>query len=376
MKVAVLCFFALCVAFVLSDDCSNGAWNLVPSDGTGPVDIGAHTLTARGGSRMYAFGGFNEDFTAGVNTYSNKLYRYKKSSSRWSLLDAGTGPAARAYHTAAYDPDTDSTFVYGGLDYSADFSHITVFGDFWAWRHENENDGLGHWELVVANSTNPGKKGDHASTYYNGKVYVYGGIKNAFFTDTNDLWAYDIATNVWTKLWPTATPSTGPVGRHNPRLWAANGKIYLNGGEGFVAGSFVQNTDSWSFSLATGVWTDITPADDKNLLPYVDYAAFAHTERGMILYGGESFMGEESSGCGAPFPQSVVNRTWTFDNKKKEYALLSVTSAPPAMKRTAGAIMGNCFYVSGGFQFPGCPPGQIWNNDLWAIRFDIADDDK
>ena len=377
MKVVVLCFLALCVAFVLSDnDCQRDSWSLVTSDGTRPTDLGAHTLTSRGGNRLYFFGGFNEDFAGGVNTYSNKLYRFKKSSSRWTLIDSGTGPAPRAYHTAAYDPDTDSTFVYGGLDYSADFSHVTVFGDFWAWRHENENEnGGGHWELIVANSTNPGKKGDHTMTYYNGKIYVYGGIKNAFFTDTSDLWAYDISSNVWTQLWPTATPGTEPVARHNPRLWAENRKIYLNGGEGFVAGQFVQNTDTWMFNLQTKTWTDITPVDAKNMLPYVDYAAFADKEGGMILYGGESFMGEEFSGCGAPFPQSVVNRTWTFSNSKKEYSLKTVTATPPALKRTAGAILGNCFYVSGGFQFPNCPPGQIWNNDLWALKVDFDDDD-
>jgi len=358
--VLILAFLALLSSPVRSTECHRDRWTKVATTGPRPTNINGHTMVDYLG-HLFVFGGLWDSFINATNTFYKTLWKFNSLTDSWSIQDTGTGPSERAFHGAAVSPLTADMFVYGGITYNGDFSNITIYGDFWRW------DFFGHnWASVTLfpGSPNPGPRADFGMTSVGGQLYMFGGIRNEFFTDTNELWRFNPLTRIWTLLKAESTDGSSPSPRHAVEFVASEfqHKIYLYGGE-ITAEGFAIASDTWVYNVLTNTWTDITPSDPHNIEPPRFYSGTALIGRKLALYGGDSPGGID--GCGAPFPQNPQNDTWEFDTITKVWTRLFPIVSPPRLKRLAGASIGTCFFIHGGFDFPEC---QVWNNDLWTLR--------
>lgn len=344
--------------------CLAHQWQEVESFGDVPQTIGSHSMVSFG-HNLYIFGGMDEGFLSQTNTFYKNVTRFNTHSGKWKVLDNGTGPSARGFHSAIADPENASMYVYGGLTYNADFSNMIILNDFWKFDFVEET-----WtQLSTINGPEP--RADFSMTYLDGIIYLFGGIKTSGYVDDNALWAYDIEDNEWNIL--TESGALGsPQGRHAPRLVALKGKIFLNDGKTFdpTTNLFPHINDTWIYNPSTNNWRDITPVYNKNMNPLVLYTGYAGVGgRKLVVYGGDK--GGGITGCGAPYDQNAQNSTWIFDAKagNRTWKLLNSSPiSPPNLKRHAGASIGNIFYIYGGFSFDSCPPGQVWNNKMWKIK--------
>jgi len=357
--------------------CSSHKWKRVQTYGEGPTFIGAHTMVEYQES-LYVFGGFLEDFELGIDIFYNNLWQWRSIDKTWILLDNGTGPVPRAFQGASTSTVNSDMYMYGGVTYlqqNQTFSNIVIFGDFWAWNFPTNT-----WTEVTPLNAGPGLRGDMGMAYLNGKVYLFGGIANQFFTDRNDLWAYDIATNTWTNLIPDGQPGSPPP-RHSTQFRSStfDNKIYLYGGE-VTATAFGTLEDTWVYDPALNTWTNITPPDNLNLDPAVNnFQGSTIVGTKFTIFGGESDQdnfGAPGLICGAPFSvaatQQPTNNTWVFDIRPTQRRWVQLFpnqfKLPPALKRHTAEHIGECFYIFGGWNFPACPPGQVWNNDIWVFK--------
>jgi len=370
-KMKKLAVVIVCVlSFAFAKECSPNRWKKVEGAGShNPSFIGAHSMVEHLGN-LYVFGGFFENFQAGTNTFYSKLWRYDSNHNIWTILDTHSGPTPRAFHTAASNALQGAMNVFGGITYNGDFSNITLYDDFWAWHYYT-----GGWTRIIPANVGPTARSNAGMTYLNGKVYLFGGIKDAFFTDVNDLWRYDAVTNTWTNLIPDGN-TYGPSPRHSIQFEASEflQKIYLYGGE-ITAEGFGISKETWVYDVVTNNWTNITPSDAHNIQPPRNFAGTTIIGDKFVLYGGDSSGGLD--GCGAPFLQNPRNETWEFDTTptRRTWTKLHPHRTPPRLKRHAAAHIGTCFYLQGGWNFPSCPPGQVWNNDLWVIEISPFDHD-
>jgi len=324
---------------------------------------------------IYLFGGLFENYSLpatdpnSVIFYDN-LFRFDTSRDKWTLLTSGEGPSPRAFQLAAVDPIYDRLLIYGGVMYSSDFSVIKVFSDFWQFSFHS-----GRWSLVNPVSTaNPGKRASGGMAYHNGVVYLFGGITDESFTPSNDLWAFNIQTNSWKQLIPNGVPGSPP--KRNSFIFLASpkeNKLFLYGGQALNpnTGAFDTFNDTWEYSICCNKWTDVTPPPTRNIFPPVnDFSSAAIVDHTMILYGGEQNV--DPVVCPPPIvPQGPTNNTWLLNTKVpfKGYIKLDTDDhTPPPLKRQAGTNVGRCFFLYGGFSFPSCAVGQIYNTDVWAIR--------
>ena len=124
---------------------------------------------------------------------------------------------------------------------------------------------------------------DHATAYWNGKIYVAGGYNGAA---TNALHIYDIASNSWT------SGASLPQALFLPGFGAINGKVYVASGNN---GSVEVNT-LYIYDIATNSWT--TGANVPTPV----------TGPGSAVYQGKLYL----FGGAAPFP-TLITTTQIYD---------------------------------------------------------------
>jgi N-acetylneuraminic acid mutarotase len=313
---------------------------------------------------MYIFGGFDENFTGFSNIYYNKLYSFDTFSNVWSLLDSGSGPSPRAFPAAITDPLHAQMLVFGGITYNAFFGDIVLFNDLWSWNYFSRR-----WTLLT-NNTGPSPRTYASGAYLNGNMYILGGVIDPYFDVGNDLWSFNTFTNTWTQLIANGNINSPPArGTYQLQPSILDNKLYLNGGEGAAAAGFPTLNDTWMYDPFLNSWTDITPPASENLNPGHDnYQGSTLVANKMVIYGGET--PGSSAGCDAPFAQNPTNETWSFDIFTHRWTQLFPTQTLINLKRHTADHFGLCMYVVGGWSW-NCPPGQIWNNNVYSYKIDL-----
>jgi Galactose oxidase, central domain len=217
----------------------------------------------------------------------------------WTKLDpAGDLPAARAGHAMVYEPNSGKVILFGGWD-------ATDFNDTWAYDPANNA-----WtDLDPAGDVPPGRH-DHAMAYDagTGKVILFGGMLASTYTELNDTWAYDPATNAWTNLDPTGdVPQSRCL--HSMAYDPTTGKVILFGGSshGGCLG------DIWAYDSAANTWADLSPTGDAPLARYGCPLAYDPGLGRLLLFGGSDghYLGD----------------TWAYDSAANTWTnLVSVVS--------------------------------------------------
>jgi hypothetical protein len=237
--------------------------------------------SARG--RMVLFGGQDNGGNASQLTWD-----WDGASGRWLNRTPGTipasWPAARIFHSMAFDSGRAKTVMFGGADAS------NVRQDTWEW------DGkTGTWTnrtpgTIPASWPSIRKGAAMAYDAARGTVVLFGGQDDAggYFNDT---WEWDGLAGTWTNRTPGTLPASWPSGRSLSAMVydSARGKMMMFGG--VANGIALQvNQELWEWDGANGTWTNLTPASIPASWPGNRYGhSMAYDSAGgvIVLFGGQ-----------------------------------------------------------------------------------------
>lgn len=116
-----------------------------------------------------------------------------------------------------------------------DGNQFIIFGGFVAGSRVNEcyictkNGGTLDWKKVAESSpTKPNERASHSSAYFNGKLYIFGGMDEDN-TKFCDLWELDITSGIYKEIQlPANSPQPGPRSGHSACIFKS--KMYIFGG--------------------------------------------------------------------------------------------------------------------------------------------------
>ena len=154
----------------------------------------------------------------------------------------------------------------------------------WTWVGGSTSGALGVWGTLgtPAAANTPGDRQNEPTwTDAAGHFWLFGGNgadANGNWSDLNDLWEYDPATNLWTWVSGSSTTSCGPNGCSQPGVYGtlgtpaagnvpggrqqastwidSSGNLWLFGGNGTDSnGNWGYLNDLWKFTPSTNLWT-------------------------------------------------------------------------------------------------------------------------
>ncbi len=302
-------------------------WMLDPTYGWTKIES-SNAPSARGrsavgydpnGGRMLVFGGrYRLANTTGNYTIYNDLWEYNFETKKWTELHSGSGnaPAKRYLPGGAYDPNTDTFYVWGGAINTNPLA-ITPSMDLWALKD-------GSWSEITVSGQAPSRRTFVGVTYDDtrNELISFAGQVGDFSTLAyNDLYALKLDTGVWKRLHQggsSAPPTrmTGAVVYDSVR-----DRYVLVGGHTDLGYA----NDVWAFDRNTGEWTMLHEGDAFTSNPlgclgnsreipenYVDQDVASPERRGsgvvqtldsnlIWVFGGESDCSEH------------LDDTWSFD---------------------------------------------------------------
>jgi N-acetylneuraminic acid mutarotase len=177
------------------------------------------------GTFAYGAGGTNAGFP------SSGFYQYDPVADSWTTLASLPQPIRDA--RAAYAANTNSVYVFGGIDSNGLVSNILQVYDVAA----------GTWS---SGANMPAERFFPATGYYdpNGKIYVAGGLDGSFL-ETSTTWEYDPLTNTW-----NTSRAPIPVVMGGSAVSLVGQNMYLQGSFGTGATNL-----NYSYDIVADAWT-------------------------------------------------------------------------------------------------------------------------
>jgi len=180
------------------------------------------------------------------------------------------------YETGSWTDLQGNFWLYGGVN----FNSVSTYGDLWKydvttnmWTWVNGSGATNPITLygvkgVAAATNQPGGRGWGMFTWTDaaGDLWLCGGYASGY---QNDLWKYNIASNMWT--WMSGNNTLNPVGNYgikgipsvnnapggraeNASAWVDTANnLWLFGGEPVTSGGGIN--DLWRYNISTGEWT-------------------------------------------------------------------------------------------------------------------------
>ena len=257
------------------------------------------------------FGGQGRDKN-GVIGNLNDLWKYNKTNKEWiwvsgsdiinqngvygtmGVAASANVPGART-NSVTWTDASGNLWLHGGQGrdrngssgYLNDLWKYNTSNNTWTWVKGSDlvnPNGVYGTKGATSLSNIPG--GRFASVSFqdaNGFLWLFGGYgrdKNGSFGILNDLWKYNISTNVWT--WVSGDDIVNQSGAYGSkgvsaisnkpgaRYYAsgtidANDNFWLYGGDGYDKnGSWSGTNDLWKYQIATNRWTWVSGSDVIN----------------------------------------------------------------------------------------------------------------
>jgi len=211
----------------------------------------------------------------------------------------------------------DGMYIYGGERSSYEYT------DVWMYSFTTKE-----WSFVSPAADTAPARHDHSAVVYNGAMYVYGGRSPK---PLGDMWKYSFADKTWTSM----PVSKGMAARFGHSAVVAGKTMIVYGG--YVHEQGVLSNEIWEFDLETEVWTQVGPrhdnfmdgdekeyiADPKDAIIFpaiIPAARFSH----VAMVGGspeEPFM-FMFGGAGGASMKEALDDLWKYDIKHKEWTQL------------------------------------------------------
>jgi Galactose oxidase, central domain len=244
------------------------------------------------------------------------------------------GPSARQDHSWTVDGANEIAYLFGGL--TAD----GVSNELWAFDLASES-----WTLLDPVGDRPDARfGQTAAFVPPFGLVVWSGQGTSRFFD--DVWAYDPTANAW-----ALQPSSGAIPAARYGSCAAinsTGQMWISHGFTEDSGRF---SDTRSYDLGAGEWADRTPGSEVPVKRCLHDCLWSTGDR-LVLYGGQT------TGVAA------LGDIWAYDPVGALWSKGPESAAPPR-QLYAMASVGATGVVFGGGSLDG---GYL--DDTWIINSD------
>lgn len=215
--------------------------------------------------------------------------------STWTPLSTKTeaAPSPRVAHAQAISNNNNNMFVFGGRQ------GITMeespLQDLWSFSFDSST-----WTLIESNelSVPPTPRSFHRMiSVGSNTLYVFGGCGAA--GRLNDLYSYNIDTNIWKKL--ADAPADMP-GRGGPGFVANE-----QGDSLFVVGGFCgsESNGVWKYDILNDTWSTVLEEGNKILRPF-SVASGVTMGSTLVFFGGEVNPSEKGHEGAGGFTNDVI----------------------------------------------------------------------
>ncbi|MGQ0796780.1 MAG: Kelch repeat-containing protein [Methanobacteriota archaeon] len=289
-------------------------------DQTWSYDLGADTWTprsqaappsARWGHAMTYVPDADRIVLFGGNTLlgsSDETWSYDEAADTWTNLNPPVRPIPRYGHAMAYDVQSKRLILFGGGPLGG------LFGDTWSYDVASNS-----WTQMQP-ATGPLGRRSHAMAYdgQSDRVILFGG--SGPLGDTDDTWSYDVDTDTWTEMAPSARPP--PRGGHAMAYDVRSDRVVLFGGFTGVAAL----DDTWAYDVEADAWS---PKGASGPRPSARAGhAMSYDDRidRVILFGGGDLTPEGD--------------TWWYDLEGDTWTLRSLSVSPSPRQGAAMAYDG------------------------------------
>jgi photosystem II stability/assembly factor-like uncharacterized protein len=325
-----------------------------------------------------------------------------QSENRWDTLDPQSpAPSPRTNAAVAWDSDAHRMLLFGGIEDVNIVDSTVLFGqnflnDVWALQFDESGEGPPHWEQLFAGSQNPldapSRRAAPAAVYdpIGKRLIVHGGNDTlrgqlgslgelgesltgarTLHQGLNDVWSFDLATGLWTKL-SGGTPRDEPaLFQHQAVYDPVSRQVVVTGGtlgRDPYSGDLRYSDRTWSFDLGTNRWTQWLPQGDS---PAMAGGAYGYSEslgalvvtRGVVHWQSEI---DETPVYALKLGPAGEGAEWTtLPSKGTAFPLL-----PWKGMGTSGAVAGDTLLVMGGTHLYSSSEG--WDHDARLSAFDIT----
>ncbi len=179
------------------------------------------------GKRMVIFGGRDSRRANLYEMWALNLNPQSPRFEKWKNLTAEENhPPGRVDHVAVYDRKKNRMVLYGGWDKDEN----ECFDDTWAFMFANRPDSIGHWRKLKTRHLHPPERRHAVSVYDEARnlFIICGGYGDKGYI--NDVWAFDLTSNVWINITPGPRPRLDHQAIYDPRsrrmlLWGGDAKL-------------------------------------------------------------------------------------------------------------------------------------------------------
>jgi hypothetical protein len=268
--------------------------------------IGAAATLDSKRQAMIVFGGVGPEIDGPAPT----LARLDLRTGKWSPMKVtGPSPQAVGWPSLVYDAKRDALFLFGGWPGGAD----QPSAELWTLPLGREPSA---WKCLAPVGNAPRARNGAALVLdaKRDRLLLHGGDGGPHpiygYTPLNDLWAYDLTAEQWSRLEPTGqVPS--PCWNHAAAISPAGDRMFIIGGGGYdAAGEEVTNRSGHVLDLEKLLWVglsargDVPPPVQGTTLTYDrDVAA-------LVLVGGLSLAEEGEPGSTGVWVHDLKTGAW------------------------------------------------------------------
>jgi hypothetical protein len=294
-------------------DFDTNSWNV--------LDIGASFRTENMPEAGHPVGGFAWDpngrqflyycCASGSNQAENiyGMWSFDPIGMTGRSRQTASRPGGIQYHTSAFDPTNNAYVLHGGGSFVG------------TWIYD---PGANTFRQVTPSGTAPNPSVNQAAMTWNsddGRTWLFGGQIGSGFS--NDLFAYNVTTNTWTKIEPKGTKPS-PRWRSAIAYDSVNNIFMMYGGQDDTT---VYN-DTWIFDPAANTWTQfatstVPPSDSVAAFETLAYDS-DHNAFILVLRGNNGYADGPSG--------RHATQTWMFryDGPGPNPGNLSYTAPQPS----------------------------------------------
>ncbi len=258
----------------------------------------------------------------------------------WNDLSPATGPepSTRAWASGVFDAQDNRMIIFGGRAASDK-------NDIWAFDLDTEM-----WTDLTPMGTSPAPRRTPGSIYdpVGHRMITWSGqAPGTFF---NDVWEFDLTSNTWSLYSPTGGPPNVRYGVALVRDPNTNDLVTFAGFTNM--GRF---DDVWRFNATANTWTDVSssPGPIERCLHSACYDEVGHR---MIMYGGQN--------------GGALDDVWAFDLNSNTWSEITPTIRPAGRWFPSNVYdaANRRMILYGGFTISGYSD-EVWAFDLWTEEF-------
>lgn len=307
------------IAFIVLAGCDDGK---APADDSAPTidcssfsavdipapvgEVGAAWDAAH--ERFIVFGGnraIPENCSFAGSDFTGETWAFYPDCGLFDPIETTDGPGPRGRFGAVSDPARGRMLIFGGRYRATSSGAYTNYDELWSFDFATDT-----WTLL-SSGDGPQARSSAGMEVVGEQLILFGGnasTSGTSYRSLDDLWAWDLVNGGWSEL----DAGSGPSARLMHATAAGDGAfyVYAGGDNQAFTGPFLG--DLWKLDLAELAWTELHP--DNSSAPSQRLAAdlFVDPERSRLIL----WAGHDAGTVGNS------NEVWAFDLEGGDWALL------------------------------------------------------